>query len=518
MMENVYLPHELKVAVLAHLEKRDLRTVRLVSKEWSALATRPLFDRVYISCRAPDLEVFRNITRHPVISTGVRELVYDGSLFIKDLSFTEYFFKVVEAVHYLSQRWQSDIHFDSADVQINKFCRDCQEDNPDGSKLYGSHATDTFLDEGYQIYTEYSAFEWQNIESGWFFNELSTGLGSLKDLHSVVLDHSFWDFGFDCNKFFKMPTANKIYGTSFSGSPLSRIWNPFHLGPVGWQILSDGSGLDIGRSRITAQFHMLTQAICATNKEISSFQTVNHDGSLPHHALTVSTLTNGDLLGHFMTAYSGLRCLDVWIAADSADHQDALTVLPDFLRQTYGLERLSLQFQIDDFHNSLEHKYRYDEIFPALGSWPNLKELSLKGFAIGGCDLLMLVLGRARLRRLELGMIDLLDGTWEGVIEGLRRGPGVTELDMRMTFKHPGGAVFRPHGPSFIMQNMTQQRFLHRIKSYVERGGRHPCLDPGSDPDTAQWWLQDLMPGDQLEKMKLFAREQGLYSEDLSCK
>ena len=69
-MENVYLPPELKVAVLAQLDKRDLRTVRLVSREWSALATSPLFDRVYISCRAPDLEVFKNITRHPVISTG----------------------------------------------------------------------------------------------------------------------------------------------------------------------------------------------------------------------------------------------------------------------------------------------------------------------------------------------------------------------------------------------------------------------------------------------------------------
>ena len=40
---------------------------------------------------AIDLEVFRNITSHPVLSKGVRELVYDGSLFRKDLHFEEYF-------------------------------------------------------------------------------------------------------------------------------------------------------------------------------------------------------------------------------------------------------------------------------------------------------------------------------------------------------------------------------------------------------------------------------------------
>ena len=512
-MENVYLPHELKVAVLARLDKRDLKTVRLVSREWGALATSPLFDRVYISCRAPDLEVFRNVTRHPVISTGVRELVYDGSVFIKDLSFREYFGKVLEAVHYLAQPWQSDKHFDSTDAQINGFCRDCHMRDPDISKLYESHGKDTFLVEGYQIYRGHSAFEWQNIESGSLYDDLSMGLGSLKGLRSVVFDHSFWDFAYHCNKFFKMPTSNNLYWTS-SGSPLSRIWNSFHLGPVGWQLLPD---LDVGRSRITAQFHMLTRAIRATNKELTSLQTLDHDGCLPHQALTVSTLTNSDF-GHFTTAYSGLRCLNIRIAADSADHKDALTVLPDFLKQTYALERLSLEFSIDDFHHSLAPKYRYDEIFPAIGSWPELEELSLINVAIGGWDLLMLVFGRARVRRLELGMIDLLDGTWEGVIEGLRRRASVTELDMRMTFTHHGGAVFRPNGPTPFLKSTTQPGFLHRIGSYVVRGGRHPCLTPDCDPDTALGWLQDLMPGNQLEKMKLFAREQGLYGEDLSCK
>lgn len=519
-MENVHLPHELKAAIIAHLDKPDLKTVRLVSREWSALATSPLFDKVYVSCRAPDLEVFRNITRHPVISAGVKELVYDDSFFIRDVTFSEYFYKVSEGVRCVAQFWQSDIQLDNADVRINDFCRDCLKTDVDFSELYESHRKDSFLVKGYHIYRHYSAFEWQVAECGCFFEELSTGLDSLKGLRSVVLDHRFWNSSEGCNKFFNMPKARKSYRTAFPGSPLSRIWDPFHLGPLGWQMLED---LDIGRSRITAQIHMLTRAIRATKKEITSLQTVTHDGHVlydgcvPHQALTVCTLTKGDLLENFMTAYSGLRCLDLRIATDSNDHQDALIVLPDLLRQMNGLERLSLQFSRDDFHHSSRDEYRYDEVFPALGSWPNLKDLSLVRFAIGGWDLLVLVFGRARLRRLELANIDLLDGTWEGVVEGLRRRSAVTELDLHNTFTHRGGAVFKP-GPSPLLKNMTCGGFLDRVMSYVERGGRHPCLTPDSHPDTALWWFQDLIPTTQREKMKLFAREQGLDGEGLVCK
>ena len=36
--KTVYLPSEMKAAVLAQLEKWDLKTVTLVSKEWNVLA------------------------------------------------------------------------------------------------------------------------------------------------------------------------------------------------------------------------------------------------------------------------------------------------------------------------------------------------------------------------------------------------------------------------------------------------------------------------------------------------
>ena len=71
-------------------------------------------------------------------------------------------------------------------------------------------------------------------------------------------------------------------------------------------------------------------------------------------------------------------------------------------------------------------------MFDVLGSWLELKELALVGFAIGGWDLLVRGRGRVPLRWVGLGVIDLLDGT----------------------FTHREGAVFRPDGPSPLLISM----------------------------------------------------------------
>ena len=55
--------------------------MRLVSKEWYLLAVTPLSDQVYISPRPKDIEVIERITRHPVLSSAVKDLVYDASQF-----------------------------------------------------------------------------------------------------------------------------------------------------------------------------------------------------------------------------------------------------------------------------------------------------------------------------------------------------------------------------------------------------------------------------------------------------
>ena len=126
-----------------------------------------------------------------------------------------------------------------------------------------------------------------------------------------------------------------------------------------------------------------------------------------------------------------------------------MTALPKFLEQARGLRRLSLHLAIYADGplpaEGADEYYRYAEGFPAMGVWRNLAELSISGLAIGGRNLMKLLLGRARLRRLILSPIDLLDGTWEGVVEGMAPLPRLTELNMSCNLKHCGGAIFRPY-------------------------------------------------------------------------
>lgn len=494
---TLYLPPELKVAVLTQLEKRDLKTIRLVSKEWSAVATKLLFDRVYVSCRRQDMEVFRDITSHPVISTCVRELVHDVSLFQRYMSFKDYVDRISLDVRSMKKFSRSDAPLDSADAQMNEFYRYCERRSIISERLYNRDRKDTFLVEGHQKYRDLSAFEWRYSESGGFVDDLCRGLASLENLRSVVHSRSFWDYALYDNHFFKMPNPKNLHGTS-SGSPLGRVWNPFHLRPEGWRRLSDWED---GRSQISARFHMLTRAICATGKKISSLQISDspNEGGLPLSTLTTPSLTCSDLRHlltaysglrspDLMTAYTGLRSLDVLITSDEPDHGHAFTVLSELMDQACGLRGLSLHFQKSN-SRPLLGKFRYDEVFPGLSRWPELTELSLSGLAIGGRDLMLLLIGHARLRRLVLWDIDLLDGTWEAVVEGMRRLPRLTELTLQNALTHCGGAVFRPDSDGY-----TDRVLLGRIESYIAIGGRHPCLTPEEDSYTATRWYDDMMP------------------------
>ena len=492
----VFLPPELKVAVLALLDRWDLKSVRLVSKEWSALATRPLFDRVFISCREKDLEVFKSITRHPVISEGVKELVFDASFFRRTMDLEEYIGRLADNISWPARLEGLDTPFDSTNSQLNEFYRHCQEDEVDLGKIYDIHKNDTFIVQGHQKYRDHSAFEYQCILNSSFAGDLVAGVESLSSLRSVVFSHETWKHNFFRSLYSNTPRP-KTFQMSSSGSPLCRSWNPFHLRPWGWQRLPD---IDDGRRRIVYLFHTLTWALHVTDKRVTSIQVSNRnkEGGLPQEALIRSDLSNVGLW-RYRTANSYLRCLELHITTEYADHGDVLMFLPKLLMQARGLRQLSLLFT--------RGAYPYDQVFPAIGIWRELTELSLSGLAIRGWDLVLLVLSQARhLRRLYLSDIDLLQGTWEGVVEGMHHRPPSTDLTMRHSFTHCGGTIFKP---SNQFRRFTDCNILRDIENYVLYGGRHPCLDPEFDTEIAWRWFVDLIPEEFLEDLRFSARELG---------
>lgn len=72
---------ETVLEIFSNFERRDLKAVRLVCKRYEILASPYLFTKAYIAARRGVMDVFRQITSHPVLSNYIREIVYDASWF-----------------------------------------------------------------------------------------------------------------------------------------------------------------------------------------------------------------------------------------------------------------------------------------------------------------------------------------------------------------------------------------------------------------------------------------------------
>ncbi|CAF9914528.1 hypothetical protein IMSHALPRED_001933 [Imshaugia aleurites] len=154
--------------------------------------------------------------------------------------------------------------------------------------------------------------------------------------------------------------------------------------------------------------------------------------------------------------------------------------------------------------NTLDY-YTYQQVFPRYALWPRLAELSISGLAIGGRDLLYLLMGKAKVMDLSLSSIELLDGTWEEVVECLsyRR---MTELSLRGSLKHHGGQVFVPDAKWDVVSDLAT---LRKIEDFVVYGGRHPCLAPDEDPEIANWWYLDMLSDEDFKLWKAFTLQEG---------
>lgn len=88
------LPNETLLDIFRHLEPRDIKHVRLVSKTLTTCASKYLVRSVYISGFRKDQEVLKAISERPIFANGVTELVFNSSMFaIFDNNVITYEFK-----------------------------------------------------------------------------------------------------------------------------------------------------------------------------------------------------------------------------------------------------------------------------------------------------------------------------------------------------------------------------------------------------------------------------------------
>jgi hypothetical protein len=159
--KTVFLPPELKLAIVGCMGKYELKKVRLLSREWSMFATPLLFDKVYISPRKIDLTVFNNITQHPVLGPAVREVIYDTSRFQDGISRRDYFDRLCYDLNHcfvhdnIGLEWRfyplvRALKSANSRAQFSEHSRD---------ELYERHRKDDLVRSGYKRWRRYAKSE-----------------------------------------------------------------------------------------------------------------------------------------------------------------------------------------------------------------------------------------------------------------------------------------------------------------------------------------------------------------------
>lgn len=116
--------------------------------------------------------------------------------------------------------------------------------------------------------------------------------------------------------------------------------------------------------------------------------------------------------------------------------------------------------------------YPFSNVSPPMAEWqlPNLQRLDLEGFETSYSDLVgLLFINLPRLRHLALVFIQLNDGRWEDIIEGLRRLTSLHSCHIKEDLMYPGNDFYHAGG-------YKREDLLPALASYMLRGGRHPSL------------------------------------------
>ena len=486
-----YLPLELKRIVADFLRKSDLKNLRLVSRKWHAMTTPLLFDRVYVSPRNKDIQVFSHITKHPLLSRSIKQMVCDVST-VSEASHESYFQRLCDQRRAMTKSINENDRFNSPHPRFNEFINAIIRAKRFRRKLLSNYANDEYVMEGWQLWQDLAKQEREALEhgtDGTYFSDLCSGLHQLSNLQSVIINDVMWlKVGMYICKGFDTSGFQYIASPTLSGSPLARSWVPWHLRPR----RSNDAGFE--------HLSLTIQALSRTKRRVKHFHCRSWvDEGLSPWDFARYNMT--DTLAQPMSiALRQLQTLGLQLSPrrhHDIDHGNigALVYLPQLLEQLADLRcfnlRLTSAEHIDRLRSSTlasfsEFCYSYSQVFPQHGTWERLERLQLSGLAIDGFDMLFLLLHQMpRLKRLRLQRIDLLTGRWSGVVEALRfravRSPW-ERLRLAGSFRHDGG-MWWPCNPG----SKKKEAFMLDICiAYVKEGGRHPCLPPGVDEKSFQ--------------------------------
>lgn len=193
-----------------------------------------------------------------------------------------------------------------------------------------------------------------------------------------------------------------------------------------------------------------------------------------------------------VAAFAGLERL-IFRLASYGESEDSIT--PELYNNVTGLSELlrsmdklkHLGLNLPSHLDEPPIFYDYDQVFPEDKQWPTLESLVLVAFSIKATDLMHLLENRMpNLKHLVIGEIRLLEGTWEGVFECLKRSGRLSSF--RFVFDT---YLFHCDGEDF-WDPKYKDGVYEDLECYVLEGGRHPCLVDEEPDSNAQKFVDNM--------------------------
>ena len=487
-------PNEIILLILKSLEKHDLKSARLVSKIWTSLAAELLFDQIYVSAHPENLEVFSAIARHPLLSQCIKTLRYDAVEFVEACTKKQYFGGLWHQTRH--QFWEcglrelkdstsgSDIStlvklatsFDDDLCDYRSESR-CLEIGWERCKGYD------FISYGYQKYQKCAALQRAQLNNGTFLESLVGGLQTLKNLSCIMLDGQWQEVVHDPKKLFlKKPT----------GSPLARDWNILHTCPQAWEFAphryTQSDTQICGAANGADHYWTIVAALLRSQRKIQTFKMGDQSYcSFPPFVFDRTRKESLSFYGLDIVAFSELQVLRLSIArygrGDTPKLFPNIDGLRFLLRSVRHLRVLDLDLPRSPYDDA--SFYKSSQVFPQEGQWNHLTSLSLWAISSGAADFLTLITRRMpALSQLQLGMIELDTGDWEGVIECMKYSMHLSRFDIV-----PDTTQFYHRGATEFFSDEKHGLKPDEIEYYVKEGGRHPCLRPDQSDATAMLYI-----------------------------
>lgn len=294
----------------------------------------------------------------------------------------------------------------------------------------------------------------------------------------------------------------RVDGMRMVGSPLARAWPPAYLQPGSTMFYYDHTSpyhaLDISDGGFESfQVSELLRSAGMTRR-IQQFRVLGDQGCTGGISPNVLDTFQWPSSMRFLDFSMTLRALQLNLIPIFSDADEIcqpyfdLDILKSFIQKAHLLEHLSLVLPFDDqaddssadpasTSSSPENEtfYHFTRLLPSVTQWrlPHLRSLELRGLSVSYRDLATLLhVNLPKLDLLALSYINLTDGSWEDIIEGFRRPPGISWCDFEEALLESKGRLWkRIQRDTGRCENEAELLWESSNSTYCTAGGIHVC-------------------------------------------